>query len=133
MHGVPRQLAEWFAQRGHSLKPSNTYAVHERTVYYRPGDPRQTRLAYLLHEAGHVLCGRCMQTTRFLDGYYHPRTGRGRSYASAVDLVHEEIEAWHRGFALAQRMGLRVNETVYWRTYGRAILSYMRSAVRRKL
>lgn len=133
MRGVPRALADWFEQRGHVLTPSNTYAVQAGTVYYRPGDPNQTRLAYLLHEAGHVLCDRCTDTTRFVDGYHHPRTGRGRSYASAVDLVHEEIEAWHRGFALAGRLGLRVNETVFWRTYGRAVLSYMRCAVRRKL
>ena len=93
-------------------------------------------MRWLLHECGHVLIEQSMRRRlrrKFILGYHHPRQGRGRPRASAADILHEEIEAWHRGLGLARRLGVKVDLDAYWRDYGVAIHSYARGFVRRKL
>lgn len=139
MSAVPHQLAEWFERRGYTLVPAQRYECFEgdHVVTFRPGDARQSKLQGLLHEAGHVLIGEALKRSscggRFSWGYPYPRRGKCRPAVSAVDLVHEEIEAWHRGWSLGRRLRLRVNEPAYWSAYGRCVAGYLRAAVRRSL
>jgi hypothetical protein len=116
-----RKIAAWLSARGYRLRSGQSYSVHDRTVEYRPSDPAATRVIFLLHECGHVLYARNEPQHT---GYNDPR-GRARSKASAADLVRDEIEAWHRGYALAGRLRIRVDPRAYRRAYGHSVMSYV--------
>lgn len=134
-----KKLETWARSRGYSLVPGRSYVCYkeDRTIHYRPGDRPMTQVIGILHECGHVLCDRAIQTQtitpRFKRGYPCPWTGKARPNVSAADLVHEEIEAWHRGYALARRLRLRLDRVAFWHEYGRSIKSYFRSMIKRNL
>lgn len=67
-----------------------------REVTYPAGAGYRLRVIGLLHECGHILC----------DGKYD-------YFDDAVELLHEECEAWHRGWRLAARLGVRVSRRAY--------------------
>lgn len=132
------KIESWLEAHGYALEPGAVYAcwTDDKIVTYRQRDPAATRLHGLLHECGHVLVGRTVargRGTRYLRGYPSPRTRRARSNVSAADLVHEEIEAWHRGYNLAKRLHIRVNARAYWREYGACIKHYFRRMVARRV
>lgn len=130
-----KKIARWLKARGYTLKSGSHYACfwQDGIVTYRTQDTRQTQVSGLLHECGHVLIGRRMTGTRYKRGYPSPWQGRARPNVSAVDLVHEEIEAWHRGFALGRRLHLRVDHLAYWADYGKCIKKYFRRALARTI
>lgn len=130
-----RKLENWLEDRGYTVEPGPNYCCwwQEKRVTYRPQDGLQTRLAGLLHECGHVLITRTVRegpSIRYKRGYTGPRTGKSRSKISTADLVHEEIEAWHRGYLLAKRLGIKLDLEAYWKTYGACIKGYFRKAAR---
>ncbi len=91
----------------------------------------------MLHECGHVLVSEAVKRkpvgVRLKRGYPSPHWGTQRSNVSAADVMHEEIEAWHRGMELAKRLGVRLDEQAYWREYGRCIKRYFRRLLRRSV
>lgn len=130
------KLVDWLEAKGYTVEPARSYACYpDDKVTYRQQDSAQTQLFGLLHECGHVLiseaCKRPSAAPRFKRGYPSGRAGRQRSNVSAADLVHEEIEAWYRGYMLARRLGIRLNSEAYWRDYGQCIKNYFRKALRR--
>lgn len=135
MTNSTRKIARWLKGRGYRLIPGQSYACfwQDHVITYRPQDSWQTQVSGLLHECGHVMIGRRMTGTRYKRGYPSPWTGKSRPNVSAVDLVHEEIEAWHRGFALGRRLHVRVDSTAYWVEYGMCIKKYMRRALARTI
>jgi hypothetical protein len=44
--------------------------------------------------------------------------------------VDEEIEAWHRGFRLARRLGIVVDREAYAKLASRQVAKYLKWAVR---
>lgn len=128
------KIERWLAGRGYTTRPGTGYAVYweERCVTYRSRDSRETLLRGLLHECGHVLVGESRgASVRFKRGYADPRTGRARTRVSAADILHEELEAWHRGFLLARRLRIRLNAAAYWRDYGFCIRRYCKRVLER--
>ena len=132
-----RKIVDWLEAQRYEVVPGVSYTCcwDTRTITYRPQDSVSTIVNGLLHECGHILVDRSIRRggTRYKRGYPFPRAGKARPNISAVDLVHEEIEAWHRGLALAQRLGIRVNLRAYWQDYGKCVKSYFRKAIRRVL
>lgn len=137
MYAALRKIDAWLEDHGYELEPGTTYACwYDGRVTYRPGDPLATQIHGLLHECGHVLVGRTIargRGTRYLRGYPSERIRYARSNVSAADLVHEEIEAWHRGYNLAKRLHIRLNSKAYWREYGVCIKHYFRRMVARRV
>lgn len=132
------RIERWLEAHGYDLEPGTAYVCYweEKRVTYRPGDALATQLHGLLHECGHVLVTRSItrgRGTRYLRGYPNPRTHGARPNVSAVDLVHEEIEAWHRGYNLAKRLRIRIDATAYWKDYGQCIKRYFRRALAREV
>lgn len=80
----------------------------------------------LLHELGH------------LELAEHPRYPSGgdedaRTMRDVVSVVDEEIEAWERGWTIAQRLGLGIDRRAFERTRLRSLKSYLKWAGRRAL
>lgn len=134
-----RRIEDWLNARGYEMVPGRSYCCFhaDKIITYRASDRKQTKLAGLMHECGHVLIGLSQKKpglgVRYLRGYDEPRTGKARPNVSGADLLHEEIEAWHRGFALARRLGIRLDPENYWRDYGRCIKGYAAKVASRKI
>lgn len=130
-----RKIEDWLEARGYDLQPGVGYACfwEEKIITYRPHDTRDTTIFALLHECGHVLVSEAIKRetvgVRYKRGYPNERTGKARPNVSAADVVHEEIEAWHRGFMLARRLSIRINAERYWKDYGKCIKRYFRNMV----
>lgn len=133
------KIEGWLEGRGYTLEPGNHYGCYRdgRVIIYRPKDPHQTMIGGLLHECGHVLVGASIErpsvSPRYKRGYPHRLTERARPNVSAADLIHDELEAWHRGYALAKRLAIRLDEQRYWRDYGYCIKHYFRRLLARKV
>lgn len=134
-----RKISDWLESKGYTLEPGISYACYweEKKVTYRPQDGLQCMVFGLLHECGHVLVSESIRRptvgARYKRGYPNPRHGKQRSNVSAADVMHEEIEAWHRGFMLARRLGIRINVDAYWQDYGRCIKRYFKRLLKRKV
>jgi hypothetical protein len=83
------------------------------------------KLYTILHECGHHLVGLRGQLQRYGEGYTigydkkHAKTLRYR-----VEVIDEELEAWHRGLLLAKRLGVYVDVEKYKLLRDRCIKRY---------
>ncbi len=136
---VTAPVVQWIADRGYRLEPGRSFACwwEEKLITYRPQEAAQTMLRGLLHECGHILVSESINRettgTRFKNGYPSERTGMARTNSSAADLLNEEIEAWHRGFELGQRLEIKIDEPAYWKDYGVCIKRYCKRILQRKV
>lgn len=94
-----KRLFRWLAARGWKVVPGNEWCadLDTKTITAPRRGSRQLRTIMLLHECGHVLCA--------------PRW-HGKP-ASAIETLHEELEAWYRGWRLGRRLGVRVSHRAY--------------------
>lgn len=138
-HRLTKPVARWIAERGYKLKPGVGFECRwdDKVIAYMPGVAPQTMLRGLLHECGHMLVGETLarnpEGVRFKRGYPSERVLKQRPNISAADVMHEEIEAWHRGYDLAQRLGVALDEPAFWKDYGFCIKRYCRRLLQRKV
>ena len=81
----------------------------------------ETQLYVLLHECGHALVSE--------NGSVFDFKGVGSQYSkkskiSKVFVLMEEVEAWKRGFSLAGRLGIPIDNDRWNRAVSRAIWKY---------
>ena len=120
-----QRVLEWCADRGISVEVGPTrdcYDLATRTIYIRSGQSRFATLAGLLHECGHALLD-STRAGRWPDGYVSPRP-RGLKYS--VEVLLEEVEAWHRGERLAKRLGVKLDTRRYRRIRNACLAGYAR-------
>ncbi len=117
------QVVEWLEQRGWFVNFSwknwsgCTYET-ERVVQVSAKASFLMQLITLLHECGHVLIS---NNKRFLAGYWAPeKPGLRRK----VTILDEELEAWHRGEKLGQRLGFDIDEKKLHRYKSQCIKHY---------
>lgn len=105
-----RKLVVVFAKRSAGVFDPNT---NEIIISSRARPERQ--LYYLLHECGHYLIGCQGRHERFQDGYPsaigNPQVKKTFKYK--ITCLEEELEAWHRGWKLAKRIGLGLDKTAW--------------------
>jgi len=93
-----------------------TFVKRQNGIYYA-GDNKISisnrlstinQVCVLLHECGHHLIGVDIEHNRFGMGY--PQTDKKitKTFRHRFSCLEEEIEAWHRGWKLAQRLGLEL-------------------------
>ena len=90
------------------------------------------QLSYLLHECGHHLIGNKQADERFGMGYPQAGSAVARMAVHRCDIVDEELEAWHRGMKLKNRLKLSLKKAEYDAVKVEAIRSYMRWAGNRR-
>lgn len=85
----------------------------------------------LLHECGHHLVNERVSERRFRRGYVERDPRALRTNVHRVDIVHEELEAWHEGLELAARLGLVIDIDRFNKVRAGYVLSYLKWALRR--
>jgi len=98
------------------------------TVNSRLAPERQ--LHVLLHEVGHCLVRRRLLESRFRRGYEERDPARLRSTAHRIDVLFEELEAWHEGLRAAAMAGVDVDLDRYNRTRSEYVRGYLKWALR---
>lgn len=95
----------------------------------------------LLHEAGHVLVD--LSTANHTDGKYacgyekvtdlkDPAQRRyNTTFRHRIDVLAEEIDAWHAGKKLAKRLGLHIDTEAYDDSRARALKTYVKWSLQR--
>lgn len=89
------------------------------------------QLYLLLHECGHHLIESRPRLDKFeLIAAADDDPIIKRTLAHRVDIVGEELEAWHRGKQLATRLRIKINKKEYDRVRAKFLKSYMKWAVK---
>lgn len=89
-------------------KPLGTYHTHEKYITISSRLRPLNQAVVLLHECGHHLVGGADRADRFLMGYPQTATEVTRTFHHRLTCLEEEMEAWHRGWRLAQRLELNI-------------------------
>jgi hypothetical protein len=130
-------VVDWCASKGMSVvlakKANGTYEPDSKVVTLSGRAAPEKMLHYLLHECGHHLIGMEEHHERFGKGY--PRGGFENStnnFEHKLACLEEEMEAWHRGWKLAKRLGLEADREEFDRTRVECLRSYVNWAAERK-
>lgn len=99
--------------------------VKQITIY--SGQGIEKRLYSLLHECGHALIR--SDAKNFEHSYPAHATAeldgrKRRSDKYKVSLIEEEVEAWKRGYRLANRLGLFIDEENFNKLKTKCLISY---------
>lgn len=90
----------------------------------------EKQLYYVLHECGHHLIGIKEHHGRFNMGYPQQDNKEiRRTFHHRVSCLEEELEAWHRGFKLAQRLKLDIDKEEFDNLRLECIRSYLKWAL----
>jgi hypothetical protein len=91
----------------------------------------ENQLYIMLHECGHFLVGDKEKGQRFGMGYSQVFTPNAvRTVHHKIDILDEELEAWHRGLKLASRIGLVIDKERFDKMKTMMINSYIHWAAR---
>lgn len=94
-------------------------------------EPEQ-QLYVLLHECGHHLVGERESGQRYSQGWHAEDGATKRTLVHRIDIIDEELEAWHRGLKLAKRLKIKVNAERYNATRARYVKTYLQWATGRR-
>lgn len=86
-------------------------------------EPEQ-QLYVLLHECGHHLVGDRQPGERYGNGWNVDDGPTKRTLVHRIDVLDEELEAWHRGLKLAKRLKIKVNQERYNLIRARYVKTY---------
>lgn len=124
--GSLEALVVWAFDRGYHVefvKNGDDCICHiSKTIEINSSNPLENQVMYLLHECGHALI---FDNGGFLDfAYVRDKENAGTSKFKVYRLA-EEIEAWKRGFNLANRLKIPLNDEKWDRAVVRAIKKYI--------
>ena len=111
-----KKIASWCDTKGVGLQFSGKPCVveyHESVMVININvrcSP-ETQVYSLLHECGHTLVGE--KNKKFGNGYDAEDPNVLKSLMHRTDVLYEECEAWHRGYKLAQRLGIKLNKRAF--------------------
>lgn len=122
---LERSIVVNFAQiENGTFNPPKTIEISGRAA-------PETQLFWLLHECGHSLIensekriikrGRRGSALEYQDQ---------RSLTTRIEYVKEELEAWDRGFSLAERLGIFINKVRWNKQRSQALATYFKWSVR---
>lgn len=137
------KMRQWLVKRRFKLDvregAEDCVDFSNRVVEINAERPYQVRLSSLIHECGHVriffsrlrnpearVCGCTLKEQCLLVGR---REQRARS--SRISMLHEEIEAWESGMALAKTLSVRYNKSIVEKDRVKALMTYVSFAAQR--
>jgi hypothetical protein len=88
------------------------------------------QVAVLLHECGHHLVGLDDRHDRFGMGYPQTDPEVTRTFHHRLACLEEELEAWHRGWKLSQRLELNIPREEFDRVRLDCVRSYIKWSLR---
>ena len=124
-------LLQWIKTKGYRLRGSNedAYLPAEKIITYNKKLNEENRLYTVLHECGHLLVQQNAQSyeKRYkskVQGLFDKR--KCRSLRWRIDFLREEYDAWDRGFSLAKRLKIPIDEERYYNYASKCLKSYCR-------
>lgn len=111
-------------------KPLGTYHCAEKKISISARLNPLKQLVVLLHECGHYLIGHDEDHERFGMGYPQSEPEVTRTFHHRLTCLEEELEAWHRGWKLAQRLGLALKREEFDEVRLECIRSYVKWTLR---
>lgn len=82
---------------------------------------RRSRLHMFIHEIGHAVLRN--RTSYYLRS--SPYVAQPRTTSARLAVIHEEFDAWSEGKALAEKLGLQIDERSFDRSRAQCLRSYM--------
>ena len=124
-------LLQWIKTKGFRLKESDgdCYLPAEKIITYNKRLSDENRLYSVLHECGHLLVQQNAQSyeKRYksqVQGLFDKR--KCRSVRWRIDFLKEEYDAWDRGFRLAKRLKIPIDEDKYYNYASKCLETYCR-------
>lgn len=124
-----RQVDVVFSRRPNGLYESGDEKTRSRITLNGRLSP-ESQLFVLLHECGHHLIGDRKPNQRFGNGWHAADGAAKRTLLHRVDIIDEELEAWHRGWNLAKRLRIKVNLGRYNEARARYVKTYLQWAAK---
>lgn len=130
-------LVDWCYGRGIKVTFTRCYGgvydAEDRCITINGRLRPDKQLHFALHECGHHLIGAKDRHERYGMGYSQGRDPQAkRTFHHRCDVVDEELEAWHRGWKLSQRLGIHLSKAAYDQTRVEMLRTYMKWALRLK-
>lgn len=115
-----------------NLHPAGVYHNDDKIIYINSKQKLEKQLFVLLHECGHLLIDDPSETTvfRFRHGYHEKNPKLKRKFIHRCAIVEEELEAWHRGRKLANKLGIEINDLNYDTLKADLVKTYMKWALK---
>lgn len=124
-----RQINVVFGKRPNGLFESGDEETRPQITINGRLSP-ELQLFVLLHECGHFLVGDRKPNQRYGRGWHAQDGPAKRTLVHRIDVVDEELEAWHRGLKLAKRLKIAVNIERYNQARARYVKTYLQWAAR---
>ena len=129
-------ITQWAASKGYKVigkRDIDAFYEDEKEIVYSLWTKNPKNQVYsLLHECGHALAYESkgyqnrfptLAKHRFKTAKVNPRTNTYK-----VESILEEYDAWSRGLALAERLGIELDKEDYGKYASRWVMSYVRKA-----
>ena len=129
-------ITQWAATKGYKVLgkwEEDAYYEDEKEIVYSLRTKEKKNQVYsLLHECGHALAYESkgyqnrfptLAKHRFKTAKVNPRTNIYK-----VESILEEYDAWARGLALSERLGIELDKEDYGKYASRWVMSYVRKA-----
>jgi hypothetical protein len=127
-------LLKWIRQKGYGFKEGDTdfYDGVMRVITCNRRLSEEKKLYSVLHECGHLLVQRDTESyeKRYksqVEGLFDKR--KCRSLRWRIDFLKEEYDAWDRGFRLAGRLKIPIDEDSYYKYASKCLETYCKWVV----
>ncbi len=123
-------VVDWCTNKGLNVtfdnKDQGSYNSDTKTVRCNSRSRPETQLFLLLHECGHFLIGDNSHEKFSLVEEAENNPTVKRMLAHRVDIISEELEAWHRGRTLARRLKIKIKKQEWDKFRARCLKSYIK-------
>lgn len=140
------KLQAWLTRKGYELILKNnvddwvTLPPWKKVVNVNKNVKIEELTCTLLHECGHIMIYDTRKRNRKKRVYggtfteWNKDRGRfkKRTTNAIIAEIEEEIGAWDMGLELAKRLKIRINKTLYDKSRARALMTYFRSAAKKR-
>lgn len=128
------KVIDWLDRKGMKVGTARhanaVYDPNTQTISINSRLAVEQQLYILLHECGHHLIGDRDRHERFGMGYNVYDTAESRTLVHRVDVVDEELEAWHRGRRLAGRLKIKIDKNAFDSARAAYMKTYMKWCLR---
>jgi hypothetical protein len=109
-----------------SKETNGLYEQKDKQVVINSKLRPQRALHISLHECGHIIIGNPNETQRYGMGYSHATAKKTNPVSNRIDILDEELSAWHSGKKLAKKLGIKLDQREYLHDRDTNVLTYVK-------
>ena len=116
-------------------REGSKYFIDSQSIQVCTKPKFEIQLFSLLHECGHYLIDESATKNpktyfeKYRNGYLSSNKNE-ESIERRISVLGEEYEAWNRGYSLAQRLGIKLNNTNFEKDKNKALRTYIKWAAK---